>query len=60
MCRLSVKDRQDSEKRALAPSLKIYLFFFQSLFPPLDKAHIAQHIWEAPDRNMSLKEGGGG
>lgn len=56
MCRLSFKGGRTVKRESLHLFLKVYLFFFQSLFfPPLDKAHIAQHIWEAPDRNMILK-----
>lgn len=46
--------RLSTEKRELAPSLKI------SLSSLLDKAHIARHIREAPDRNMILKRRRGG
>lgn len=55
MCRLSFKGGRTVKRESLHLFLKVYLFFFQSFFPPLDKAHIAQHIWEAPDRNMILK-----
>lgn len=36
------RGRRDIDKRELAPSLKV------SFSSPLDKAHIAGHVWEAP------------
>lgn len=56
MCTLSIRERRDREKRELAPSLKIYLFFFHSLLPYLTKHTLHSTYGRPPDRNMSLKE----